>query len=114
MKRYYVAAVFFIVMGGLLAYIRFHLGNIEGAIWIGIIYPLLGVFAFCYGKFRPRLELVAITSNVILLGLGAAYAASTGDIAWAIFLGIGSSGVCVLHFFQDTPFVKEKIRPWLG
>ena len=113
MKRYYVAAVFFIIMGGLLAYIRFHQGNTEGAIWIGIIYPLLGVFAFCYGKFRPRLELVVITYNLIFLGLMAAYAASTGDIAWAIFLGIGSSGVCVLHFFQDTPFVKEKIRPWL-
>ena len=113
MKRYYVAAVFFIIMGGLLAYIRFHQGNTEGAIWIGIIYPLLGVFVFCYGKFRPRLELVVITYNLIFLGLMAAYAASTGDIAGAIFLGIGSSGVCVLHFFQDTPFVKEKIRPWL-
>ena len=113
MKSYYVAAVFFIIMGGLLAYIRFHQGNTEGAIWIGIIYPLLGVFAFCYGKFRPRLELAVIAYNLISLGLMAAYAASTGDIAGAIFLGIGSIGVCVLHFFQDTPFVKEKMRPWL-
>ena len=60
MKRYYVAAVFLIIMGGLFAYIGFHQGHTEGAIWIGIIYPLLGVLAFCYGKFRPRLSLVII------------------------------------------------------
>lgn len=114
MKRYYVAAAFLIIMGGLFAYIRFHQGSTEGAIWIGVIYPLLGVLVFCYGKFRPRSSLVAIAFNLILLGATAAYAVSTGDIAWAIFLCIGSILIPVLHFFGDTPFVKEKIRPWLG
>ena len=114
MKRYYVAAVFFIIMGGLLAYIRFHQGNTESAIWIGIIYPLLGVFAFCYGKFRPQLSLIAIAFNLVLLGLMAAGAVSRGDIAWAIFLCIGSILIAVLHFFEDTPFVKKKRQPWLG
>ena len=114
MKRYYVAAAFLIIMGGLLAYINCHRENIEGAIWIGVIYPLLGVLAFCYGKFRPRLGLVAIAFNLILLGAMAAYAVSTGDIAWAIFLCTGLILIPVLHFFEDTPFVKEKIRPWLG
>ncbi len=107
MKRYYVAAVFLIIIGGLFAYIRFHQGDIEGAIWIGITYPLLGVLAFCYRKFRPRLSFVAITFNLILFGAMAAYAVSTGDIAWAIFLCIGSILIAVLHFFEDTPFVKK-------
>jgi uncharacterized sodium:solute symporter family permease YidK len=114
MKRYYVAAVFLIIMGGVFAYIKFHQGNIEGAIWIGIIYPLLGVLAFCYGRFRPQFSFVVIAFNLILLGSMAAYAVSTGDIAWAIFLCIGSILIPVLHFFEDTPFVKEKIRSWLG
>lgn len=107
MKRYYVAAVFLIITGGLFAYIRFHQGNIDGAIWIGISHPLLGVLAFCYGKFRPRLSLVIIAFNLIIFGAMAAYAVSTGDIAWAIFLCIGSILMAVLHFFEDTPFVKK-------
>ena len=113
MKRYYVVAVFLIIMGGLFAYINFHQGNIEGAIWIGIIYPLLGVLAFCYRKFRLQLSLVAIAFNLILLGAAAAYAVSTRDIAEATFLCIGSILIPILHFFEDTPFVKEKIEPWL-
>ena len=114
MKRYYVAAVFFIIMGGLLAYIRFHQENTEGAIWIGIICTLLGVVAFFYEKLRTWLRPVGVTVPLIIIGLMAAYAAFTGDIAWAIFLCIGVIGGGVLHFFQDTPFVKEKIQPWLG
>ncbi len=114
MKRYYLAAVFLIIIGGLFAYIRFHQGNTEEAIWIGVTYPLLGVLAFCYGKFRPRFSLVVIAFNLILLGSQAAYAISMGDIAWAIFLFIGSILIPVLHFFEDAPLVKEKIRPWLG
>ena len=107
MKRYYVAAVFLIIIGGLFAYINFHQGDIEGAIWIGTIYPLLGVLAFCYRKFRPRLSLVAITFNLIIFGLMAAQAVSAGDIAWAIFLCIGSILIAVLYFFEDTPLVKK-------
>ena len=107
MKRYYVVSVFLIIMGGLFAYINLHQGNIEGVVWIGIIYPLLGVLAFCYGKFRLRLSLVIIAFNLILLGVMAAYAVSTGDIAEAVFLCIGSILIAVLHFFEDTPFVKK-------
>ena len=107
MKRYYVAAAFLIIIGGLFAYIRFHQGHTDSAIWIGITYPLLGVLAFCYGKFRPRLSLVIIASNLILFGAMAAYAVSTGDIAGAIFLCIGSILITVLHFLEDTPFVKK-------
>jgi hypothetical protein len=114
MKRYYVAAVFLISMGGLFAYIRFNQGNTEGAIWIGMSYLFLGVFAFWHGKFQPQLRLVAVASNVVLMWLMAVHATFTGDIVWAVFLCIGSIEGCVLYFFQDTSFVKEKIRPWLG
>ena len=49
-----------------------------------------------------------------IMGLMAAHAAFTGDIAAAIFLCIGVIGVGVLHFFEETPFVKEKIEPYIG
>ena len=114
MKRYYVAAVFFIIMGGLLAYIRFHQENTEGAIWIGIIFTLLGVVTFFYEKLRSWLRPVGVAVPLIFIGLMAAHAASTGDIASAIFLSIGVIGAGVLHFFQDTPFFKEKIEPYIG
>ena len=114
MKRHHVVAVLCLIFGGLLAYIRFHQENTEGAIWIGIIFTLLGVFAFCYGKFRTWLRPVGVAVPLIIIGLMAAHAAFTGDIASAIFLSIGVIGIGVLHFFQETPFVKEKIQPWLG
>ena len=114
MKRYYVAAVFFIIMGGLLAYIRFHHGDTDNAIQTGVICTLLGVVAFFYEKLRSWLRPVGTTGPLIFLGLMAAHAALTGDIAAAIFLCIGVIGGGVLHFFQDTPFVKEKIEPYIG
>ena len=114
MKRHHIAAVILLIFGGLFAYIKFDDGDTEGAIRTGIICTLLGIVAFFYEKLRSWLRPVAIAYNVIFLGLMAAYAASRGDIAWAIFLCIGVIGGGVLHFFQDTPFVKEKIQPWLG
>ena len=114
MKRYYVAAVFLVIIGGLFAYIKFHPGNTEGAIWMGIICTLLGVVALLYEKLRSWLRPVGVAVPLIIIGLMAAHAAFTGDIAEAIFLCIGVIGVGVLHFFEETPFVKEKIEPYLG
>ena len=114
MKRHHVVALFLLVFGGLFAYIQFHHGDTDDAIRTGIICTLLGVVAFFYEKLRTRLRPVGVTVPLIIIGLMAAYAAFTGDIAWAIFLCIGVIGGGVLHFFQDTPFVKEKIQPWLG
>ena len=114
MKRYHIAAVILLIYGGLSAYQRFDNGNTNGAIWTGIIFALLGIFAFFYhGKFRDRFRPVVISLPVILIGGMAVYAAFMGNIVSVIILGIGLIFAGVLHLFQDTPFVKEKIRPWL-
>ncbi len=114
MKRHHIAALFLLIFGGLLAYTRFHGGDTAGAIRTGIIFALLGIFAFFYhGKFRDRFRPVVISLPVILIGGMAVYAAFMGNIVYVIILGIGLIFAGVLHLFQDTPFVKEKIRPWL-
>ena len=114
MKRHHIVAVFLLIFGGLFAYIQFHHGDTDNAIQTGIICTLLGVVTFFYEKLRSWLRPVGTTGPLIFLGLMAAHAASTGDIAAAIFLCIGVIGGGVLHFFQDTPFVKEKIEPYIG
>ena len=114
MKRHHVVAVLCLIFGGLLAYTRFHGGDTAGAIRTGIIFALLGIFAFFYhGKFRTRFRPVVISLPVILLGGMAVYAAFTGNIASAIIAGIVLILGGILTLFQDTPLVKEKIRPWL-
>ena len=113
MKHHHIIAMFSFISGGLFAYIQFHHGDIGRAIRTGIICTLLGVVVLFYEKLRSWLRPVAIAFNFILFGAMAAYAVSTGDIVWAIFLCIGSILMVVLHFFQDTPFVKEKMQPWL-
>ena len=114
MKRHHIVAVFVLIFGGLFAYIQFHHGDTDNAIQTGVICTLLGVVAFFYEKLRSWLRPVGTTGPLIFLGLMAAHAALTGDIAAAIFLSIGVIGGGVLHFFQDTPFVKEKIEPYIG
>ena len=114
MKRHHVVALFVLIFGGLFAYIQFHHGDTDDAIQTGIICTLLGVVVFFYEKLKSWLRPVGTTVPLVFLGLMAAHAAFTGDIAAAIFLSIGVIGVGVLHFFQDTPFFKEKIEPYIG
>ena len=33
---------------------------------------------------------------------------------WQSFYSIGVIGIAILHFFEDTSFVKEKIEPHIG
>ena len=118
MKRYHIAAVLCLIFGGLLAYTRFHHSDTGGAIRTGIIFALLGIVGFFYGKLRTRFRpavrpVVGVVLPVILIGLMAAQAAFTGDITWAVILGIGLIIGIILQSFEDTRFVKEKIRPWL-
>ena len=114
MKRHHVVALFLLAFGGLFAYIQFHHGDTDRAIRTGIICTLLGIVAFFYEKLRSWLRPVGVTVPLIFLGLMAAHAAFTGDIAAAIFLCIMVIGGGVCHFFQETPFVKEKIEPYIG
>ena len=114
MKRHHIVAVLLLISGGLFAYIQFHHGDTGRAIRTGIICTLLGVVVLFYEKLRSWLRPVGVAVPLVFLGLMAAHAAFTGDIAAAIFGCIGVILMAVLYFFQDTPFVKEKIRPWLG
>lgn len=115
MKRHQIAAAFCLICGGLLAYTRFDDGNISGAIRTGIIFALLGIFAFFYdGKVRARLRPIVVVLPVILIGFVAYQDFMRGDTVWVITLVIGLITAIVLQLFQDTPFVREKIRPWLS
>ena len=121
MKRHHIAALFLLIFGGLFAYLRFDDGDINGAIRTGIIFTLLGIFAFFYdGKLRTRLRPVVIALPVILVGLMAYRDFMNGNIASAIIAGIVLILGGILTLFQDTSFVKEKIRlglrpiPYIG
>ena len=114
MKRHHIVAVFVLIFGGLFAYIQFHHGDTDRAIRTGIICTLLGVVVFFYEKLKSWLRPVGTTVPLVFLGLMAAHAAFTGDIAAAIFLCIMVIGGGVCHFFEETPFVKEKIEPYIG
>ena len=114
MKRHHIVAVFVLIFGGLVAYIQFRHGDTDDAIQTGIICTLLGIVAFFYEKLRSWLRPVGATAPLIFLGLMATHAAFTGDIAAAIFLCIMVIGGGVCHFFEETPFVKEKIEPYIG
>ena len=114
MKRHHIIAMLSFISGGLFAYIQFHHGHIGRAIRTGIICTLLGVVILFYEKLRSWLRPVGVVLPLIFLGLMAAHAAFTGDIAAAIFLCIMVTGGGVCRFFQDTPFFKEKIEPYIG
>ena len=114
MKRHHIIAMFSFISGGSFVYMQFHHGDIDRAIRTSIICTLLGVVVLLFEKLRSWLRPTGIAVPLVLIGVMAAHAASTGDIREAIFLFIGIILMAVLHFLQDTPFVKEKIQPWLG
>lgn len=115
MKRRHVAAAACLILGGLLAYIRFNDGDIGGAIRTGIIFGLFGLFAFCYhGKVRARFRPIVVMIPVIYIGFVAYRDFMNGDIVWVIIAGIVLMLGGILQLFQDTPVVREKIRPWLS
>jgi hypothetical protein len=114
MKRHHIVAMFSFISGGLFAYIQFHHGDTGRAIRTGIICTLLGVVVLFYEKLRSWLRPVGVAVPLIFIGLMAAHAAFTGDIAAAIFLCIMVIGGGVCYFFQDAPFVKDKLEPYIG
>ena len=114
MKRHHVVSVFALICGGLFAYIRFEDGDTTGAIRTGIIFALLAIIMFFLGRLQPRLRSLGVNLIVlIVLGVSAYRDFMAGDIASVIILGILMVLGIVLTLFQDTPFVKEKIQPWL-
>ena len=114
MKRHHVVSVFALICGGLFAYIRFEDGDTTGAIRTGIIFALLAIVMFFLGRLQPRLRSLGVNLIVLIfLGISAYRDFMAGDIVSVIILGILMVLGIVLTLFQDTPFVKEKIQPWL-
>lgn len=114
MKRHHIVSMFSFISGGLFAYIQFRHGDTEDAIQTGIICTLVAVAALLYQKLRSWLRPVGITVPLIILGFWTADAAFRGDMTLAILLCIGVIGIAILHFFEDTSFVKEKMEPHIG
>ena len=114
MKRHHIVAIFSFIFGGLFACVQFYHGDTDRAIRTGIICIIVGIVALFYEKLRAWLRPVGVAVPLIIIGLMAAHAVFTGDIGAAIFLCIGVIGVGVFHFFEETPFVKTKIEPYIG
>ena len=113
MKRHHLAALFLLVFGGLFAYLRFYTGDTDGAIRTAIIFAVLGVLLFFFGRLQPRLRSLGL--NLILLivmGVSAYRDFMDGDMVSVILLGILMLGI-VAVLFQNKPHVKNNIEPWL-
>ena len=114
MKRHHAVAMFLLIYGGLFVYLTLDDGETERAIRMGIFFTLLGVFSFFSGRLQPRLRSLGVTLIVLIFsGISAYWDFMAGDIASVIVLGILMILAVVPTLFQDTPFVKEKIGPWL-
>ena len=113
MKRHHVISVFCIISAGLSLYKGFHDGDIGRAIGMGIAFTIFGVIALFYGRLRTWLRPVVIMGPVVLLVLTAYRDFISGDIVNAIVAGCVLIIGLVLTLYQDKPFVKEKVRPWL-
>ena len=111
MKRYNIAAVLSLILGGLFAYIRFDDGDTNGAIQIATLLTLLGVTLFFLGKLPSRL--IPLVIFLFVLGLSAHGKFMDGDIGSAVVGGILMILAVVLTLFENTSFIKEKIQPWL-
>ena len=114
MKRHHVAALLLLIFGGAFAYLRYDDGDINGAIRTGVIFVLASVTMLLLARFQPRLRrLIVNVIAFILLGLFAYRDFMAGDTVWAIIAVIVLIVAVILTVFENTPFVNEKIRPWL-
>ena len=113
MKRHHLAAGFCVIFGGITAYEQFLNGDINSAIRIGAMSAVLGVILFFYEALRRWVKPFVITVPVILMGIVVYKSLQDGDLTWGVLgiivLVLGG----ILTVFQDRPFVKERIRPWL-
>ena len=113
MKRNHLAAGFCVIFGGITAYGRFLNGDINDTIRIGMLFAVLGVILFFYKGLRRWIKPFVIVVPIILMGIAANKDFRDGDLTFGI-LGILVLVLAgVLTVFQDRPFVKERIRPWL-
>ena len=112
MKRHHIAALFLLLFAGLSLYQGFHDGEMGRPIWTGIAWAVLGVLAFFYDKLRTWLRPVVVALPLILMGVMVIKEVIRGYVVGVILWSIALIFVAVFAFFQDRPFVKEKVRPW--
>ena len=114
MKRHHFAAVFLLVFGGLSTYLRYDDGDTTGAIRTAIIFALLAVTMYVLGRLQTRLRSVIVNAIVLIIMGRFIYGDVTaGDTAWAVAGSVVLIIGMILTVFENTPFVKDKIRPWL-
>lgn len=114
MKRRHFAVVFLLVFGALFAYLRYDAGDTDGAIRTGIIFAMLAVTMFLLTKLQPRLRSLIVNAiALIIMGRSIYQDFTVGDTAWAVAGSVVVIIGMILTLFENTPFVKDKIRPWL-
>ena len=113
MRRHHLAAGFCMIFGGTLAYEQFLNGDTNSAIRIGVVFAVLGVILFFYKVLRRWIRPFVIAAPVVIMGVVVYKSFRDGDFTWGVLgimvLVLGG----ILTVFQDRPFVKERIRPWL-
>lgn len=114
MKRHHLAAAFLLIFGGISAYLRYDDGDINGAIRTGAIFILAGAAMFLLARLQPRLRSLIVNAVLlIIMGRFIYQDFMAGNTAWVVVGGVVLIIAVVLTLFENTPFVKEKIRPWL-
>ena len=114
MKRHHILALFLLIFGGISAYLRYDDGNINGAIRTGAIFILASAAMFVLARLQPRVRSLIVNAVVlIIVGRFLYQDFMDGNTTWVIVGGVMLIIAVVLTLFENTPFVKEKIRPWL-
>ena len=114
MKRHHILAPFLLIFGGISAYLRYDDGDINGAIRTGAIFILASAAMFVLARLQPRVRSLIVNAVVlIIVGRFLYQDFMDGDTTWVIVGGVMLIIAVVLTLFENTPFVKEKIRPWL-
>ena len=114
MKRHHILALFLLIFGGISAYLRYDDGDINGAIRTGAIFILASTAIFVLARLQPRVRALIVNAVVlIIMGHFIYQDFMAGDTVWAIILMIILVAGVILTLFENTPFVKKKIRPWL-
>ncbi len=114
MKRHHAVALFLLIFGGISAYLRYDDGDINGAIRTGAIFILAGAAMFLLARLQPRFRSFIVNAVLlIIMGRFIYQDFIAGNTAWVVVGGVVLIIAVVLTLFENTPFVKEKIRPWL-
>ena len=114
MKRHHIVALFLLIFGGISAYLRYDDGDINGAIRTGTIFILASAAMFVLVRLQPRVRSLIVNAVVlIIMGWFIYQDFMAGDTAWVVGGGVVLIIAVVLTVFENTQFVKDKIRPWL-